>query len=189
MGKHEREQIEEAEKTVVKIFNGKKLSKSDLKNHWLKHARAIANKIKTDYSNIASAKHLGNDYTTIGDISFISGENEIIIEVKMSDKKSGLGTKANISQNALTDNKLFGGNVDSWSEYRDRKGHDLWVREYLDKFKKYPAKISDIKNAQNNKEEKARHLRSLKSKNKTAVKILDDIQKKIEKKKKNICYI
>lgn len=190
MGKHEREQIEEAEKIVVKILNNKKLSKSDLKNHWLKHAHAIADKIKSDFSNINAAKHLGNDYSTIGDISFLSNGHEVIIEIKMSDKSSGLGTKANISQNALTENKLFEGNVISWSEYRDRKGHDLWVGEYLDKFKKYPAKISNIKNVQNNKEEKARHLRSLKSKNKTAAKILNDIQKKDrEEKEEYLLYL
>lgn len=183
MGKHERQLIEEAEKIVVKLLKNEKLSKSDLNNHWLQHARVVARQIKKDFSNITSAKHLGNDYTTIGDVSFISNGREVIIEVKMSDKKSGLGTKANISQNALTENKLFDGGVYSWNEFRNKKKHDLWVIKYLDKFKKYPSKIKSIDNLQRSKEEKARYLRSVKGKNNTAALILDDIQKKDRKQK------
>lgn len=190
MGKHEREKIEEAERIIVKILNNKKLSKNDLKNHWLKHAQAIAQQIKKDFSKVTFAKHLGNDYTTIGDLSFIADGREIIIEAKMSDRKSGRGTKANISQNALTENKLFEGSVDNWSGFRNIKQHDLWVINYLNKFKQYPGKIMDIKNLQKNKEEKARYLRRLKRKNKTAAKILDDIQKRDRKEKeKYLLYL
>lgn len=177
MGKHEREPIEQAEKIIVKLLNNGKLSKNDFKNHWFKHAEAIAQQIKKDYFNITYAKHLGNDYTTIGDISFISDGQEVIIEVKMSDKKFGLGTKANISQNALTENKLFEGGVDSWSEFRNKKQHDLWVMKYLGEFKQYPNKIAGIENVQKNREEKARYLRRVKKRNKAAAKILGDIQK------------
>ena len=183
MGKHEREQIKKAELIIVKILNNKEFSKSDFKNHWFKHACTIAEAIKADFSDILSAKHLGDDYITIGDISFTSKGHEIIVEIKMSDTEFGLGTKANISQNALTDNKLFEGNVYSWSKYRDEKRHDLWVMEFLNKFKKYPTIISDIKNIQNNKEEKARYLRKLKRKDKVAKKILDDIRDKDRKEK------
>ena len=50
MGKHERKSIEEAEIIVVKLLNNKNLSKSDLKNHWFKHAEAIVQQIKKDFS-------------------------------------------------------------------------------------------------------------------------------------------
>jgi len=178
MGKHERQQVEEAEKIIVKILNNEKPPKGDSENHWFKHACAIAERIKKDFSGITFARHLGNDYTTIGDISFFSNGRETTIEVKMSDTKTGLGTKANISQNALTDNKLFEVGVDSWSEYRNKKQHDLWVMKYLDGFKQYPSKIVATDNFQKNKGEKARYLRKIKRKNKTAAKILDNIQKK-----------
>lgn len=178
MGKHERESIEEAEIIIKKLLNNESLSKKDLKNHWLKHAQAIAAQIEKDFLNISSAKHLGNDYSTIGDLLLICDGREVLIEVKMSDKKSGFGTKANISQNALTENKLFGNGVISWSDFRDEKRHDSWVMNYLNKFKEYPDKITNIKNSQTNKDEKARHLRKLKRKDKVAAKILDDIQKR-----------
>lgn len=190
MGKHERESIEEAEKIIVKLLKSEGLSRNDLKNHWLKHAQAIAKQIKIDFPSITSARHLGNDYSTIGDVSFIADGREIIIEAKMSDTKSGRGTLANISQNALTENKLFNGNVDSWSEFRNENQHDLWVIGYLNKFKQYPSKIMDLKNIQANKDEKARYLRKLKRKDKVAAKILDDIQKRDRKEKeKYLLYL
>lgn len=190
MGKHERESIEEAEKIIVKLLNNKDLSKSDLNNHWFKHAQVLAERIRKDFSTISFAKHLGNDYATIGDISFIAGGHEVIIEVKMSDTKSGRGTQANISQNALTENKLFKSQTDSWSEFRNENQHDLWVMNYLDKFKEYPAKILNIKNAQQSKDEKARYLRKLKKKNKVAAQILVNIQQRDrEEKEKYLLYL
>lgn len=190
MGKHERESIEEAEKIVVKLLNNKNLSKSDLKNHWLKHAQAIAQQIKKDFSQITTAKHLGNDYTIIGDISFIVSGHEVIIEAKMSDTKSGRGTLANISQNALTENDLFQGDIDSWSDFRDKNQHDSWVVDYLNKFKEYPSKMANIKNLQTSKDEKARYLRKLKRKDKIAAKILGDIQKRDrDEKEKYLLYL
>lgn len=190
MGKHERELIEEAEKIIKKLLNGEDLLKKDLKNHWFKHAIAIAQQIKKDFPQVSSAKHLGNDYSTIGDISFVSDGREALIEVKMSDKKTGLGTKANISQNALTENKLFGNSVESWSDFRNKKQHDLWVMKYLDRFKQYPDNVTNIKNSQKNKEEKARYLRKIKRKNKLATQIMDDIQKRDkEEKLKYLLYL
>ena len=183
MGKHERELIKRAELIIVKILNNEKLSKSDFKNHWFKHACATAEAMKADFFGISSAKHLGDNYATIGDISFTSKGHEMIVEIKMSDTEFSLGTKANISQNALTDNKLFEGDVYSWSEYRDKKHHDLWIMKFLDKFKNYPTIVSDIENIQNNKEEKARYLIKFKKKDRSAKKILDDIHDRDRKEK------
>jgi len=46
MGKHERQQIEEAEKIIVKLLNSQKINNLDRKNHWFGHASAVAEKIK-----------------------------------------------------------------------------------------------------------------------------------------------
>jgi len=45
MGKHERQQIEEAEKIIVKLLNSQKINDLDRKNRWFNHASAIAKKI------------------------------------------------------------------------------------------------------------------------------------------------
>jgi len=50
---------------------------------------------------------LGSRYDNTGDILIISNGERIFIEIKMSDTKTGMGTKANISQDALTLNHLI----------------------------------------------------------------------------------
>jgi len=184
MGKHERQSIKEAEKTIVKILSSKKLSSSDTKNRWFKHAFFMAKEIKKDFTKITLARHLGDRYDNTGDISIISNSKEILIEVKMSDTKLGVGTKANISQDALTENYLFSNNVKSWSEFRKTKKHDEWVNDYLGRFTNYPSKIYKITNPISRKEEKARYLRELKKKgNKMAADILNTIHEKDRKEK------
>lgn len=184
MGKYEREQVEEAEKIIVKILNSHALNVSDRKNRWFNHAIFGAERIKKDFSNIHLARHLGNRYDNIGDILIISKKNEFFIEVKMSDTKSGVGTKANISQNALTDNCLFVGKVKSWEKFRQEKNHDKWVNDYLSQYKHYPQKILKIINPITLKEEKARFLRGLANKRRRKAKnILYNIRKKDKKEK------
>ena len=184
MGKHERQSIKGAEKTIVKILGSKNLNSSDTKNRWFKHAFFIAKKIGKDFTKITFARHLGNRYDNTGDILTISNGKEILIEVKMSDTKLGVGTKANISQNALTENYLFSGNIKSWSKFREEKQHDKWVNDYLGRYTKYPLKIYKITNLILQKEAKARHLRDLKKKrNKIATDILGLIREKDRREK------
>lgn len=179
MGKHERQSIEEAEKIIVKILNSQKLTNSDKKNRWFKHVFSIAKRITKDFPDINSAHHLGNHYDNTGDIMIICKGKKIFIEIKMSDTETGIGTKANISQNALTENHLFFGDVKSWSEFREDKGHKRWIDTYLNSFLKYPKKILKINNAILQREEKARYLRNLKKKrNKQAIEILNKIHEK-----------
>lgn len=180
MGKHERQQIEEVEKIVVKILNSQKLTIPDRKNYWIEHAFAIAKKIKKDFPNIKIVRHLGNRYDNTGDILIISNdEKQFFIETKMSNTKTGIGTKANISQDALTDNFLFKNNPKSWSEFRFDKKHEAWVNDYLNRFVKYPKYILKITNPTLQKEEKARYLRELKrKKNKVAENILNLIHER-----------
>lgn len=179
MGKHERQSIEEAEKIIVKILNSQRVNDSDKKNHWFKHALALAEKIKNDFPNITSATHLGNRYDNTGDILITTNEGEFFLEIKMSDTETGTGTKANISQDALTENCLFMDGVESWSQFRQRKNFDNRVNRFLNLFPRYPQRILSISNLVTQKEEKARYLRLLKTKgHKVAKNILNSIAKK-----------
>ena len=190
MGKHERQSIEEAEKTIVKILNSQNLNDFDRKNHWFSHASSIAERIKKDFINITSVRHLGNRYDNTGDILIISKKNKFFIETKMSDTKSGIGTKANISQDALTEYHLFMGKVKSWSRFRQEKNHDKWVNDFLNQFTNYPQNILKIADSTLQKEEKARYLRKLANKNKKARDVLNNIHGKDKKEKiKYLVYL
>jgi len=190
MGKHERKSIEEAEKTIVKILNSQNLNDFDRQNHWFSHASSIAERIKKDFINITSARHLGNRYDNTGDILIISKKNKFFIETKMSDTKSGIGTKANISQDALTEYHLFMGKVKSWSRFRQEKNHDKWVNDFLNQFTNYPQNILKITDSTLQKEEKARYLRKLANKNKKARDVLNNIHGKDKKEKiKYLVYL
>lgn len=102
----------------------------------------------------------------------------------MSGTKRGIGTKANISQDALTENGLFGKKIKSWSEFRQNKGHKKWINDYLNYFTRYPKPILEIINSTSQREEKARYLRTLVNKgNKKAKSILGNIQKEDRKEK------
>ena len=183
MGKHERQEIKEAELIIVKILNSERLSDTEQRNQWLRHALILAKKIKQDFPSIKHAEHLGNRYDNAGDIKVISQGKEFFIEIKMSDTKRGKGTKANISQNALTENYLFRGNPKSWSDFRKDKKHQSWVTNALNKFFKYPDNILSIQNPTQQIEEKARHLRKLKKRKFLARNILNGIKErdKLEK--------
>ena len=190
MGKHERQSIEEAEKIIVKILNSQNLNDFDRKNHWFSHASSIAERIKKDFINITSVRHLGNRYDNTGDILIISKKNKFFIETKMSDTKSGIGTKANISQDALTEYHLFMGKVKSWSRFRQEKNHDKWVNDFLNQFTNYPQNILKITDSTLQKEEKARYLRKLANKNKKARDVLNNIHGKDKKEKiKYLVYL
>ena len=189
MGKHERQLIEEAEKIIERILNSSPLTSDDKKNRWFFHALQTAKQINKDFPNISLAKHLGNRYDNTGDMLIISNGEKIFIEAKMSDTKSGVGTKANISQDALTENHLFIGKVKSWSDFRKEKNHDKWVDSYLDEFSRYPQKILKISNSTTQREKKARYLRDLK-RNKKSKDILRNIQKRDrEEKLKYLNYL
>ena len=121
---------------------------------------------------------MGNRYDNAGDIKIISRGKEFFAEIKMSDTKLGKGTKANISQNALTENYLFRGNPKSWSDFRKDKKHQNWVISLLNQFVEYPNKILSIKNSTQQIEEKARYLRKLKKRNSLARNILNNIKER-----------
>lgn len=184
MGKYERGKIEEAENLIVKILNNKNINNKDKENPWFNHVLAIAKKIKKDFTNIDKVFHLGNRYNNTGDILIISNKKKFFIEIKMSLTEKGIGTKANISQDALTLNKLFRVKVQSWSEFRRKLRHDEWVNNFLNKFKNYPKNILKINNFSIQKEEKARYLRKIKKINVKAKEILNLIHQKDKEEKK-----
>ena len=133
---------------------------------------------------------MGNRYDNTGDILIISKKNKFFIETKMSDTKSGIGTKANISQDALTEYHLFMGKVKSWSRFRQEKNHDKWVNDFLNQFTNYPQNILKITDSTLQKEEKARYLRKLANKNKKARDVLNNIHGKDKKEKiKYLVYL
>lgn len=176
MGKHERQQIEEAEIIIVKVLNAQKLNATDKENVWLVHALVLAEKLRDDFPNIKEVKHLGNRYDNVGDILITSAGGHFFVEIKMSANPHGTGTKANISQDALTENGLFVGKPRGWSEFRDEERQDKIIDELLNKFSKYPKNVRKINNLSLSREEKARYLRKLaKNKKRVAVKILKDI--------------
>lgn len=125
------------------------------------HICILANKIKEDFSNIKKTYHLGN-YNSLGDIFIETPEKKYFIEIKMSYTRTGIGTQANISQNALILNGLFEKDTLHWSDFRVKLNHSYWVNKILNMFKDYPKEIILIKNKILQFEEKARYLRDIK---------------------------
>lgn len=147
MGKHERLEIENAEKIIIDLLNNRGLSENQLKNKWIKHCYELEKAMKRDFSEIREAKHIGNLYGKgeIGDIRILTNENPnwIYIELKMSESPKGKGTLANISQNALTTSNLFiGNNVFSWNTFRKRNNFNQKVIHELNKYKEYPISLN-----------------------------------------------
>jgi len=147
MGKYEREKIELREKHLVSLLNGKEdiILKNKLSSKEIQINKVLATKLKKKFPMFDIATHIGNTYgISLGDIKFSSSKNndELFIEVKFL--KSGYGTRANISQDALTEYGIFE-NASHWSCFREKVGHDKWVLEKLLKFKYYKDTYESIK--------------------------------------------
>ncbi len=147
MGKHERQEIENAEKILVDLLNKKDISKTQLINKWITHCFELEKVIRRDFSKIESAEHIGNIYGRgeIGDIKILTEKNTnwLYIELKMSETPRGKGTLANISQDALTTSKLFSGSeILSWNNFRKIKNFDQKVIDELNNYTNYPDSIN-----------------------------------------------
>ena len=157
MGKFERGKVREAEIILTKLLNGETLSREEKRHELFKCVLALKQKIKQDYPEIRKANHVGDTYTSPGNIELILKDGrKVYIEVKFV--SGGRGTRANISQDALTDLGLFEDAI-SWSCFREQKAHDKWVMEILDKFKNYPSECS-IGTDRQVLEQKARYLKN-----------------------------
>ena len=143
LGKHERQEIEDAERIVVDLISNKNISAKQKKNKWIKHSIETVKAIKRDFEDIKQAEHIGNMYGAgeIGDIKILT-DDWIYIELKMSESEKGKGTLANISQEALTASNLFKKeDIISWSEYRDHFKFPKRVLDLLNEYKGYPSNL------------------------------------------------
>ena len=147
MGKHERLEIENAEKIVVDLLNNQKVIEEQKKNKWFPHALKLKKVIIKNFGNIESSEHIGNTYSggEIGDIKILTENNKnwIYIELKMSESKKGKGTLANISQDALTNSNLFKSrDIYSWSKFRRVNDFDKLILDELNQYTKYPNNLN-----------------------------------------------
>jgi len=137
MGKFERGKIREGELVLVKLLNGIEISEDERKHKLFRCVKALERKIKRDCPDIERATHVGDEYTSPGNIKLaLEDGREVYVEIKFVSR--GTGTRANIGQNSLTDFLLFEPSTVSWSNFRYNKGHEEWVMEKLNRFKEYP---------------------------------------------------
>jgi hypothetical protein len=135
MGKHERGVVEEAEEIAAILINGDKLTALQEKHPFITIIKEFSKLIHREYKNIKKAQAVGNSYNSPGDILlYFKDGNKKYMELKFLEK-SGYGTLANISQDALTLLNIW--NCESWSSFRKRTGHRKEVRKLLNQFN-YP---------------------------------------------------
>ena len=84
--------------------------------------------VKSNYKNIKKAVAVGNTYNSPGDVilHFNNGDKRYL-ELKFLEK-SGYGTLANISQDALTLLGIY--NCESWSCFRKELGIIMKLEEF-----------------------------------------------------------
>lgn len=132
LGKYERGVIREAEISVVNLLNGGADS-LPASHAWYGHDRLLARALAEDF-DVERAEHGGDSYRDKGDIRLTVQQirEPVLVEAKFSDGK-GLGTGANISQNALTN---YGVVLDSpsWSEWRRAHDYESQMSSILDQF-------------------------------------------------------
>jgi hypothetical protein len=135
MGKHERDIVEKAEIIVASLMMNKKISSLQKKHPFIDLIKKFVKNYKENSKNIHFAEAIGNSYKFPGDImvNFRNGVQKYI-ELKFL-KERGVGTLANISQDALTLLGIY--NCQSWSSFRKETKHRDKVIKFLNKFK-YP---------------------------------------------------
>jgi hypothetical protein len=181
MGKHEREDVYIAEKTLNDLLKGQKVDKSRKEHKLFDCANSLAKRIKMDFPSMQESIHIGNIYgISIGNIKLIlkNGE-EIYLELKFLE--TGVGTRANIGQNSLTEFHLFKGEKNlSWSDFRKKKNHRGWVEAELNKFKAYPTEIGYIKRREEAINEKAAYLKKMLGvKNKNTMSLVKEVREEV----------
>jgi hypothetical protein len=139
MGKHERHDIEQMEKSVVGCIN-KQSPLITPAHKWYKHMERFVSYINKKYPKIREARHIGNEYRhEVGDVKLIMANGPAhFLELKASETSSGRGTLANISQNAITEYGLLlppeNGIILSWSEFRKEKHFTATVQSLLNSY-------------------------------------------------------
>jgi len=169
MGKFERGEAEKLEKDVVKILNSHPCASN------------LANRIREDFQNqIINAEFIGRNYNEPCNIKLNLNNNRIAyIELKLL--KSGKGTRANLSQNALTNFNLFSGeNIKSWSSFREENNFDNEVLRILNSYEHYDENKLQSYRENNEKIKKARYLKDIIKPNKG-----ESIERAIERLRNN----
>jgi hypothetical protein len=132
MGKHERGIVEEAEVITSKLINRENLTKKEKSHPFISLIVKFVGIIKNNYKNIKIAKTIGNGYSTPGDLYLeLNNGEEKYIELKFLEK-TGKGTLANISQNALTSLGII--DAQSWQSFRDNNKHTENVVKMLNTY-------------------------------------------------------
>lgn len=180
MGKEERRTVELMEKEVARFLNDERYI-STLDPYIVRRVRGLASYIREQYE-FASAQHIGNVYgTSIGDIR-LAGRTTYHLELKFV--KSGTGTRANISQNALTHNRLFEeSSVLSWQKFRCIKDHNSWVFDLLSQYAHFPFDPSTLKPTQRSISKMGRIVRDRVSVDTDARRVRDAIVRKDKEEK------
>lgn len=165
MGKHERETVQQVEKSVVSILNGED-GELPQGHPWTGHDVSLAQTIGADHPALEAAEHQGNRYDAPGDIKLTETQvrEPVYVEVKVSDSKDRVGTAANITQDALTKYEIVTG-IPAWSTFRSQKRYEDGLRPILDEYeparsrRKIPDKGRVIRDAANGGESHARDVR------------------------------
>lgn len=148
MGKFERGEAEVLERGLTDLLNNRQPARQH------RCLMQLYREVSKSYPHVKRAEFVGRTYNEPGDIKLLLSNGRIAyIELKLV--KRGKGTRANLSQNALTDLRLLydpHGHTLSWSQFRKSRKFDELVNNELNKFGRYP---TDVKT----KEEKARYLR------------------------------
>jgi len=137
MGKFERGKVRDAELILTKLLNGVRPSREEENHELFACVKTLEEKIMNQFPNIERATHVGDRYNLPGNIELVLEDGRVVyVEIKLV--AGGVGTRANISQDSLTDLNLFEEDTISWSGFRRARGHEEWVLELLDKFENYP---------------------------------------------------
>ena len=133
MGSYERSVVQAAEVSIVAFLNSGR-SRLAAAHPWSGHDVAVAQRLAADFP-VAGATHTGNRYDSPGDIRLTlrDASREVLVETKLSDSEAGVGTAANISQDALTKYGIFT-DVEAWSAWRRRRGYAEVVGRILDRW-------------------------------------------------------
>lgn len=155
MGKHEREKVEKAERDVCARING---NGGNADHELAEESKALAERLTQDF-DIKRCEHVGNEYgDALGDLVLHTDNDKKYVEVKFLNR--GSGTRANMSQDSLTNYGLFQGDPLSWSEFRKESGFNDWRREKLNEFD-YPEEVESVSGDKTRLYKKAKHLKSV----------------------------
>jgi len=155
MGKHEREKVEVAERDVCARING---DKGNPDQDLADEGEALAERLTQDF-DIKRCEHVGNEYgEALGDLVLYTGGDKKYVEVKFLSR--GSGTRANMSQDSLTNYGLFKSDPLPWSEFREESGFNKWRRERLNEFD-YPEEVESISGDKTRLYKKAKHLKNI----------------------------